>query len=363
MTPAPLPCWQDMAALRGPAPAPDEIAQPWRRGTERAHWFSRSAHALARLVAWRAGSHPKPVLWLPDYFCNQSSQPARAAGARVRFYPVRPDLSIDWPACRELAKTTAPDLFVFVHFFGRPLDAAPAADFCRDAGAILIEDAVHVAKPVGAIGTVGDFTFYSPHKVLAVPDGGLLLARTNVADTASFVDPASTDAPPLAPWLAKRILQKIAPDALARLHVRLATPAFAEDPQGGAPSSMAALSSAAARLIQRSAARLTAIGAERRRNEQILRESVARHPGAPLFSADWGDAVPYRFAFRADNPEIAARLYHAWRRRGIPVETWPDMALEVLGAAERHGGAIALRRTVLLLPVHTPVDPARLRLD
>ena len=362
MTPAPLPCWQDVAALRGPAPARDEIARPWRLGTERVHWFSRSAHALARLVAWRAGSHQKPVLWLPDYFCNQSSQPARAAGARVRFYPVRSDLSIDWVACRDLVKTAPPDLFVFVHFFGRPLDAAPAADFCRDAGAILIEDAAHVAKPAGAVGTIGDFTFYSPHKVLAVPNGGLLLARTEAADTASFVDPASTDAPPVASWFTKRILQKIAPIALARLHVRLATQAFAEDPQGGAPSSMAALSSAAARLIQRSAARLSAIGIERRRNEQALRENLARHPGTPLFSADWDDAVPYRFAFRAESPDIAARLYHTWRQRGIPVETWPDMALEVLGAAEHHRDAIALRRTVLLLPVHAPVDPARLRL-
>ena len=363
MTPAPLPGWQDLAALAGPVPAGDEIAQAWRRATERAFWFSRSAYALARLVEWRARARPKPVLWLPDYFCNQSSLPARAAGAQVRFYPLGADLAIDWPGCRELAKKTTPDLFVLVHFFGRPMDASRAAEFCREAGAILVEDAAHVARPAGTIGTVGDFTFYSPHKVLAVPDGGLLLARDASSDFAAVAARPSERSPSIAPWLVKRALQKIAPDALGRLHVCLATPAFAEDPHGVVTAPTAALSPIAARLIQRAAPRLATIAEERRSNEQTLRRALAGHPGTPLFSDDWGDATPYRFAFRANTPEIAARLYHLWRRRGVSVETWPDLALEVLGYPAAHVGSIGLRRSVLLLPVHRPVDPARLRLD
>ena len=78
-TTVPLPDWRDLTALAGGrAPDDEALAAPWRQGDEAAVWFSRGAWALAALVHWWRGAFDRrPRLWLPDYFCNQSTAPAR----------------------------------------------------------------------------------------------------------------------------------------------------------------------------------------------------------------------------------------------------------------------------------------------
>ncbi|MBT7942570.1 MAG: hypothetical protein HN719_04350, partial [Alphaproteobacteria bacterium] len=127
-TMAPLPEWRDLTALLpGRATGDDELAAPWRRGDEAALWFSRGAWALAALVRWWQGEGDRPArLWLPDYFCNASTEAARDAGAELVFYPVGEDLHPQWPALRALARSAPPDLFVAVHYFGHAADCRTA---------------------------------------------------------------------------------------------------------------------------------------------------------------------------------------------------------------------------------------------
>ena len=42
----------------------------------------------------------------------------------------------------------------------------------------MVEDAAHVLIPDMDIGSYGEFTFYSPHKLLAIPDGSVLIQRS-----------------------------------------------------------------------------------------------------------------------------------------------------------------------------------------
>ena len=41
-----------------------------------------------------------------------------------------------------------------------------------------VEDGAHVLIPQQDIGSHGEFTFYSPHKLLAIPDGSILIQRS-----------------------------------------------------------------------------------------------------------------------------------------------------------------------------------------
>jgi hypothetical protein len=357
---APLPDLVDLAAALASAPDDDVLAQPWRHGNEAAFWFSRGAWAMRALVdAWKS-THDQtaPAFWLPDYFCNQSTAPIRDAGARLIFYPIGDDLEPNWPACEGLADAEAPHIFVLVHYFGRPADTASAQDFCRRVGAWLVEDAAHAVGPDPAIGAVGDAVFYSPHKILAVPDGGLLLVRNQeiAAPLAAAVADHFSAAPPAALWLAKRLVQKILPTSFARTVIAGRGPAFADDPSFAPLPMTTAPSALARRLLARQGLALDAIARGRRQHGEALAEIVAGWPGASLLFADLPSG-PYRLPVRSSD---APALYAALRGRGVPVETWPDLAPEVTSAPDDHVVALALRRSVLLLPVHAALRPRQI---
>ena len=112
-----------------------------------------------------------------DYFCNQSLVPLRKVGVDLQFYPVGQDMLPDWKKCRNLAKNSSPDLFLFVHYFGQLSDCHGVRSFCNERKALIIEDCAHVMVPWGKCGGVGDFVIYSPHKWFATPDGAILVIR------------------------------------------------------------------------------------------------------------------------------------------------------------------------------------------
>ena len=364
-TAAPLPDWRDLAQLvPGAVPDDEGLAAPWRRGGEAALWFSRGAWALAALVRWRQAAlgRRRLNLWLPDYFCNQSTAPVRDAGAGLVFYPVGEDLQPRWPALRERAETAPPDLFVLVHYFGHPADADAAASFSGETRALLVEDAAHALGPAPGIGERGDFVLYCPHKTLAIPDGALLLARDG--DTAATLTEAAAGLGRSAPtpwtWLTKRILQKGLPPAALGALVRRRGPAFTEDPPFASLPPTPAPSPLARRLLARGVGKLAAAGRLRRRNEEVLRRTFDGLAGCRPFHPSWPDGVaPYRFAL--DCADGAGARFEALRGRGCPVETWPDLAPEVLAEPTDHAAALALRQRLLLLPVHQSIAPERAR--
>ena len=360
ITPAPLPRWIDLLAALGPATVRDDaLAEPWRRDGETVAWFARAAWAFAALARAEQARRERTdiAVWLPGYFCNQSTVPLRDTGAKVGFYPLTEDLQPDWAACRARAADAPPALFVLVHVFGAPADAAAAVAFCHAVDARLVEDAAHVLRPTPGVGAAGDAVVYSPGKVLAVPDGGLLLTgRTWTGDR----PPAPTGpAPAPWPWLARRTVQTIMPSGALAARARTAAPPFDADPPSLRLPDRPALSALSRRLLARAGHRLATVAAERRDNADRVTEALAPVGGWRRLAAD-ADA-PYRLVLRFDEPARAAALYARWRRAGFPVETWPDLPPEVLADPTTHAAAIALRRSVLLLPVHRLPRPADFR--
>jgi hypothetical protein len=320
-TAAPLPGGREIAAAFGGTALDDAaLLRVWPQPGQNGRFFARASFALEAIVAARR----EPVLFVPDYFCNAATIPARRAGARLVFYPIDETLAPSWTQVERLAAAAKPDLFLIVHYFGAPADVVSARRFCEGHGAALIEDAAHALRPSTGIGRLGDYVLWSLSKHLPIPESGSPSVR----------------------WWGKRLLQRGAPAFAATL--RRAPRPFERDPDP-APPGPSVLSRAARRMI--AAADLDSIAARRIEGERALRAELDLEPLLPEGDRSW---TPYRAVFRG-----GARDYDRLTAAGFPVETWPDLAPEVRADPARHETALRLRNSLLPLPIDASVRALR----
>lgn len=319
-----------------------------RGGTARI--YSRGAWALAAAVATVSCEGRPAAVFLPDYFCNEALGPLRAAGHRLVFYPVDETLQPRWDVLPTLAaKEARPHVIVVVHYFGFPIDCREAAARCAAMGATLIEDAAHVLAPAGEIGRHGQFVIYSPHKLLPVHQGGILVAQQ--AGAASAIPSTKRVAlnRSTAAWLAKRVIQRCARpfggwhSAWTAFEVDDAAPTVAPD----------TMPRMAVRLLSVLRAIVPEVVEQRRSNYSALVAAAGPHQ---LFGALSADMCPYVFPLLF-SPEAAPRIHEALNRAGIPARSWPDLPPEVLARSAEHKTAIDLRCRVVTLPVHQDLEP------
>lgn len=338
----PAPVLDCPALLAGLAADPHAATRPWA-GPHASALLTRSAVSLA-LIGRRHGG-----LWLPGLFCNASLALCRKWGIPVNFYPVRPDLSPDWDWCRVNVFSRAPAAFVVVHTFGRAMDCTFGRAMADAAGWVLVEDAAHVLAPVAAIGQYGDYVMYSPHKLLPLPHGAILVARDGdgVLEAVAALPKAALGQAGLI-WLGKRVVQRLTPWSPSWRR-SLAGTVHADDPEDGGeapvplqanPLVMRLLAALGPRLSQRLASR---------------RAQVAAIAAALAMDSRWEVltdlAAPYRAVVRAADATIAADLFRLWRQSGIAAESWPDLPPEVTAAAALHAEALDWRRRAVLLPL------------
>jgi selenocysteine lyase/cysteine desulfurase len=362
MTATPLPSWQDLLPQMSGGVINDNIlADPWRVGEQEAIWFSRSAWALELIAEWvlTIEQERRPVIWVPDFFCNQSLEPLRSKNVKIEFYPIQADLEPNWQTCRQMVQSGKPDLFLLVHYFGYGANVGAAKEFCDEFGVYLIEDGAHAIGPSEAIGQIGDFVIYSPYKFFAVPDGGLLLIRNkNIAKSVREIFAAKRQgAPASLVWKIKRFIQKIMPQSLLRFRAAKANIEFNVDPPTYALARQRNLSPYARRLLSSVASMQARICAMRKQNALKIRAKIETIENcSALFSAEEEGAVPYRFVLKVEDNHMAIKMFNQLRLLGWPVESWPDLAPEVLAAPEKYSAAIKLRQTTLLLPIHHTLD-------
>lgn len=353
------------------------LASPWMRDEDaRGGWLSRSAWSLVLLAHWRsqAKSDVPMRVWLPDYFCDASLALLRKLPVQLHFYPVTGQLLPAWTMLREQAKAESPDILVLVHYFGMPTPASEAREFCKREGAWLVEDATHVLKPLPGVGTEGDFVMYSPHKLLPIPEGALLVARARGASKlgiegvvrlgdpvtwpaqAESLLPAASGSRQLITWCIKRSLQKLglgrAPGAVEF-----------DDQSAGERFPPPAMSAFAQRLLSDSLAKLSDTALRRKRNglllDYLMQES-AQVQLQPAWRACATPFIPYMASYKSAQAKDA---YAHLRSRGLPANTWPDLPPEVRLQSQGHEMALSLRESNLFLPLHQSVRaPALLRL-
>jgi len=302
----------------------------------RSSWsLAASADCLARLRGRKA------TFAFPDYMCNPALWPLRQAGANIIFYPIDPDtLQPDYRKCADLPQV---DAFVLVHYFGKPSDAAMAKAWAHSRGAILIEDAAHVLRPIDGVGEHGDLVMYSPNKLFPIPDGAFLVVRTPslVPEISASVLRLGRRAPPTLLWSLRRSrLKRLIPKE------RHQAKGFHADEPVMPMARTPAMSSVAAAIIAKTDPAI--IARKRQQNAQALVTALSGLPGwAPLFPLgnDW---VPYRLPIRCESQEVAERYFGRIRKAGLLAEPWRVLAPELPASSSAH----RLSLTILLLPCH-----------
>lgn len=340
-----------LARARRPAFGDDSLIAPWRRPDDTARLIDRSAHglaALARALAARLGRSPRVAL--PGWIASQGLEPLRHSGAGLTYLPVSAQTGqIDW----EVADRSGPfDILIVVHTFGHPVDLDPARALSARHECLLVEQCGHVLAPAAGLGDAGEVALFSPHLLFPLPEGAVISLTGAGRDWTDDFDRA-LGRPPLVEddraWLKRRLFQDAVPDSLRRFVPQGGPSRFEADPPLSDPPAPIAPTDLARRLL---AAVDVAEEARRRRdNAEALAKVVGRLKDVRLLFPK-STAVPYRLALRADSPQVAAARFAALRQAHLPVESWPDLPPRVVADPTHAAGAIALRNTVLLLPVH-----------
>lgn len=386
LTQAPLFKWN--ALLRSffsTKPDMDMLGQHWVKNGEVAGWFSKSAWSLAKIAHWRLVQNGKSCsVWVPDYFCNSSLLPLRAMGIELIFYPVTNEMTPDYKACRQLAKEQKMDLFIITHYMGKPAPVAPAKEICSQNNAWLIEDAAHVLKRVKDIGKYGDFILFSPHKLIAIPDGALLIICPKGPaqfgkNLMNLFGDADKWAEKLAYksenrvsvvyfpklyvliWILKRTLQKIG--IRSNKEPKVFFEAFPESNAINStrmiPPTMTLFS---AKLLAAQIGDLSKIARLRNRNlihwQGILANLKISHK-VKVESNNDGRWVPYLAAFKLDASNTE-KQFMEYRNLSLPVMTWPDLPPEVLTGGDNHEVAYSLRHSYVFLPIHHTIKDSDL---
>lgn len=128
------------------------------------------------------GVRPGDTVLLPAFHCTALVDPVLTFGARVRYYTVHRDFTLDLDEIEFLAKQGVQAL-LFIHYFGFPAPVAALQKISRTYEVKLIEDCSHALfgrisdRPVG---TFGDAAVFSFRKTLPVQDGGALILNNMV---------------------------------------------------------------------------------------------------------------------------------------------------------------------------------------
>jgi hypothetical protein len=366
LTYAPLPSFRELwSSLTGTALQDELLSTPWAGENEISFWFSRSAWSLRVLAEWRELTDAKDAvtIWLPDYFCNGSLAPLRDFGAHIIFYPITDELHPDMEWCNANAKISRPDIFVLVHYFGKPISLDDVVIFCQENFTLLIEDAAHALFPIKGIGEYGDCVLYSPHKHLAIPDGALLVIRktgpSNLGNNAkdlqklnylidSFLKKSSKTIFFTTVWLVKRSMQ-----LFGFRRKKPGTVFWPDKDYAGYYFKHKCVSRLSKRILSQTIRNLDEIALQRRSNVEIWRTYLSGNKAFKYSVEPWdlGDTY-YLSAFITEDFDNIVSLYNYLSCANLPVFTWPDLPPEVLANPDLHRHSIHLRKSRIFLQVH-----------
>lgn len=300
-----------------------------------------------RLVGVRAGGR----VLLPSYICGSVVAAVEAVGGIPAFYPTAPTLTIDRTGFDEALAREDAQAAVVVHYFGA---VDPQFDGISETlerrGVPMIEDCAHAlfgARQGVPLGSRGSAAVFSPRKSLPMRDGGIVRVRgTDTFSCRETPSPTGARLPPRG--LKDRLPLRVRGWLLSSRSVRLQRVAM-DDRR---PIEERPMSDASRRTLFSCDPR--AIASRRRANATAAVRALEGAPHLrPLAGEPSGGDSPLGVPVLVrDRDEVAKRLY----RRGLlfPImwERIPDLPSRL------SGGAHALSRTILLVPVHQDLEPS-----
>lgn len=348
-----------------------------------------SSGRIAIGMALRAlGVQPGDAVLVPAYHSPSMIPPVHWRGARVVFYRVHPDTTVDLAdVAARFAADTGIKAVMATHFFGFPQDLSGLRALCDAHGAGLIEDCAHAffgaASGAGgtvAVGASGDYAIGSSMKFFPIFEGGCLVSYRHALPGGLNGAGAGFEAKAALAALETSFAQGRLPALRLGMALplrlksalwnwkkaRMKASAGAEDGGAGAVAAPALApassdssfafdprwvdkrSSWFSRQVLRRAGRARIVAA-RCRNYAELERALDGAPGwSPLFPALPDGACPWVFPLLAERPE---RLFASLQAAGVPMvrfgsQLWPGVDAGVCA------NSVMLGRRLFGLPCH-----------
>jgi perosamine synthetase len=138
--------------------------------------------AALHLAMLALGIGPGDEVIVPTLTYVATANSVRYCGADVTFVDSLPETWNLDPS--DVARNIGPRTraIVAVHLYGEPAELTPLLGLAADRGVTLIEDAAEAhgaryeGRPVGAIGTIGTFSFYG-NKIVTTGEGGMVVTN------------------------------------------------------------------------------------------------------------------------------------------------------------------------------------------
>ena len=376
---APIPEWGNIAkSIINKRLSNEKLAEYWSLNNEKNYWFSRSAWSLYVIVKFRILISPdnQVKVWVPSYFCNESLVAIRSLPITLYFYPVLSNGKPDLTECNKMLDNCNPDIILFVHYFGEEVFSEELYDLALKNDAWLVEDAVHCLKPSQGIGNQGDFVLYSPHKLLAIPDGGLLVIReegpskitSNLLEKFNFnevydsvINMQKFSSLFTYKWLLKRLIQKL---GLHFSHKKIIfnSENKTQDLKRLPHPKMSKLS----KKLLSNMTDLDKESENRKNNQQEWSTGLAIKNilGEDInIISSYESYIPYLAIFVARDTAMAEKTFDLLLKSKIPVSTWPDLPPEVVKDSKLQRVAIEMRATRFFLPIHCSINSTNIRLS
>ncbi|MGH9237502.1 MAG: DegT/DnrJ/EryC1/StrS family aminotransferase [Vicinamibacterales bacterium] len=324
--------------------------------------FYRARNAIYHLFRALLETNPGLTVLAPDYNSGNEILAMRAAGAALRYYPMRRDMTLDPDEIEWSCRRHNPDLLYVIHYAGWPQPMADIVDLCRRRGMLLVEDcALALLSETGGrpLGSFGDWSVFCLYKTLPLPNGALLVQNGPRLESLERLALRGAGAASVLGRTAELMVQRIrgrangvgaalqvvkrgVGRAAGVLSVRRAN---VGDIGFNLDEVDLAMSPVSQRLLER-----FDYGDIRRRRVENYRRLAERLGGdaIPVFRALPEGVCPLFFPVLVDDKhETAERL----RARGVDaLEFWNDSSEP--GGHEMGPDAQFLRRHVLELPIH-----------
>lgn len=142
--------------------------------------FTTSGRSSIALALEHAGITKNDEILIPAYHCEAMVAPAKWRKARIVFYRINRDTSIQIEdiTAKITAKTRA---IIVTHYFGFEQPLQEIRKICSEHKIILIEDCAHAMFGLASgqpIGSTGDYAIGSSMKFLPMYEGGMICSNT-----------------------------------------------------------------------------------------------------------------------------------------------------------------------------------------
>jgi dTDP-4-amino-4,6-dideoxygalactose transaminase len=140
--------------------------------------FYRARNAIYHLFRALLETNPGLTVLAPDYNSGNEIMAMRAAGATIRYCPVRGDMTLDPEDVERHCRIHNPGLLYVIHYAGWAQPMPALVDICRRRGMLLVEDcALSLLSAAGGrpLGSFGDWSVFCLYKTLPLPNGAVLV--------------------------------------------------------------------------------------------------------------------------------------------------------------------------------------------